>query len=90
MRSEKLLTKLILILIEGYTLLLLLWMIASVIPNIGKIKNQLLNGTFNGELNYVLWISIWVLLPVFLWSIILTATIFDLRKLISDLLKNIK
>lgn len=48
MRSEKLLTKLILVLIEGYTLLLLLWMIASVIPNIGKIKNQLLNGTFNG------------------------------------------
>lgn len=79
-------TKLILVLIEGFTLLLLLWMIAPFIINIGKVPNQLLNSTIDGGLNYILWISIWVLLPIFLWIITLTATISDLKKLISDLL----
>lgn len=79
-------TKLILVLIEGFTLLLLLWMIAPFTINIGKVPNQLLNSTIDGGLNYILWISIWVLLPIFLWVITLTATISDLKKLISDLL----
>ncbi len=35
-------TKLILVLIEGFTLLLLLWMIAPFTINIGKVPNQLL------------------------------------------------
>lgn len=73
-------TKLILVLIEGFTLLLLLWMIAPFIINIGKVPKQLLNSTIDGGLNYILWISIWVLLPIFLWIITLTATISDLLK----------
>ncbi len=86
----QLITKLFLVLIESFTLLLPLWMTDLYIIYIGNIKNQLLNNNLSREINYILQSSILGLLLVFLWIITLTYFISDLKKLIFNLSKRMK
>lgn len=86
----QLITKLFLVLIESFTLLLPLWMTDLYIIYIGNIKNQLLNNNLSREINYILQSSILGLLRVFLWIITLTYFISDLKKLIFNLSKRMK
>lgn len=86
----QLITKLFLVLIESFTLLLPLWMTDLYIIYIGNIKNQLLNNNLSREINYILQSSILGLLLVFLWIITLTYFISDFKKLIFNLSKRMK